>query len=75
MSEKKFNEALKLILEESEFTAFIKATSEVSRAKEEEEKKNPIPEGETADEVMEKYLDGLEIVETISKGGFYGGNR
>lgn len=70
MSEKKFDEALKLIMEESEYPIFVKATSKVSKVKEEEEKKNPIPEGEVSDEVMEKYLDNLEIVNAISQADF-----
>lgn len=72
LSENKFDEALKLMLEDSEFTVFIKATSEVSKAKEEEEKINPIPEGEVADEVTERYLDGLEAIGTISQADFIG---
>ena len=70
MSEKKFDEALKLIMEESEYPVFVKATSKVSRIKEEEDKKNPIPEGEVADEVMEKYLDNLVVVDAVSQADF-----
>lgn len=70
MSEKKFDEALKLIMEESEYPIFVKATSKVSKIKEEEDKKNPIPQGEAADEVMEKYLDNLVIVDAISQADF-----
>lgn len=70
MSEKKFDEALKLAMEESEYPVFVKATSKVSKIKDEEDKKNPIPEGEVADEVMEKYLDNLVIVDAISQADF-----
>ena len=70
MSEKKFDLALKLIMEESEYPVFVKATSKVSKIKDEEDNKNPIPQGEVADEVMEKYLDNLVIVEAISQADF-----
>lgn len=70
MSEKKFDLALKLMMEESEYPIFVKATSKVSKIKDEEDKKNPIPQGEVADEVMEKYLDNLVNVESISSADF-----
>ena len=70
MSEKKFDEALKLMMEESEYPIFVKATSKVSKIKEEEDKKNPIPQGEVSDEVMEKYLDNLVSADPISQADF-----
>jgi hypothetical protein len=70
MSEKKFDEALRLIMEENEYPVFVKAASKVSKIKDEEDKKNPIPQGEVADEVMEKYLDNLVIVDAISQADF-----
>lgn len=70
MSEKKIDEALKVIMEESEYPIFVKATSKVSKIKDEEDKKNPIPQGEVTDEVMEKYLANLDTADAISQADF-----
>lgn len=70
MSEKKFDEALKLMMEESQYPVFVRANTKIKKIKEEEEKRTKMPEGEVSDQIMEKHLNSLTVVTSISQADF-----
>ncbi len=73
MSEKKFDEALKLMMEENQYPLFVRATSKIKKIKEGEEKKTKMPEGQVSDQVMERHLDSLTVIAGISQADFLEG--
>lgn len=73
MSMKKYDEALKLMIEESQYPMFVRATSKIKKIKEGEEKKTEMPVGEVSDQVMERHLDSLTVITGISQADFLEG--